>query len=84
MIKMIEEIISKYKNVELFEFIQGKNEIEIILHDYLDKGIKFENDVESIVNELRKIYYRVEWEVYNPQDNREDEGYELAFIKIIE
>lgn len=84
MIKMIEKIVSKYLNVELFEFIQGKNEIEITLHDYLDKGIKFENDVESIVNELRKIYYKVEWEVYNPQDNREDEGYELAFIKIIE
>ena len=81
---MIEKIISKYLNVELFEIIQGKNEIEITLHDYLDKGIKFENDVESIVNELSKIYYRVEWEVYNPQDNREDEGYELAFIKIIE
>ena len=53
---MIEKIVSKYLNVELFEIIQGKNEIELTLHDYLDKGIKFENDVESIVNELRKIY----------------------------
>ena len=40
---MIEEIVSKYLNVELFEFIQGKNEIELTLHDYLNKGIKFEN-----------------------------------------
>ena len=53
----------------------------------MDKGIDFENDVLSIIEHL-KLYYtnhKFEFEVYNPKElNREDEGYELAFVKIIE
>ena len=85
---MIESVISCYKDVELYDIIDYDNgDIEICLYDFLNKGIDFENDVLSIIEHL-KLYYtnhKFEFEVYNPKElNREDEGYELAFVKIIE
>lgn len=80
---MIEELISKFRDVELLEYLSGGDEIELTLYDKFNKGINFEHDIESIVKELEKHFYRVKWEVYNP-DGKEDDGYEMAFVYIIE
>ena len=85
---MIESVVSCYKDVELYDIVDYDNgDTEIVLYDFLNKGIDFENDVLSIIEHL-KLYYencKFEFEVYNPKElEKEDEGYELAFVKIIE
>ena len=80
---MINDIVSKYLDVELLEHIEGDGEIEITLYDKLNKGICFEQDVFAIIEELKDIFYKVTCEVYNPV-NKEEEGYEMFFIRIIE
>lgn len=79
---MIEEIISKFCDVELLEYLEGDDDIEITLYDKLNKGICFEQDISAIVNELEKLYYKISYEVYNPI-NKEEEGYEMIFVRII-
>lgn len=81
---MIENIINKYKDVELIGYSGGDGKINIILYDLYNKGVNFESDIKSIVEEFKKIFYRVDWEVYNPKEKDEDDGYETAFIDIIE
>lgn len=80
---MIEKLIAKFRDVELLDYIGGGDEIELTLYDKFNKGIDFECDVESIVEELKNHFYRVKWEVYNP-NGEEDDGYEMAFIYILE
>ena len=78
---MIEKIVSKFCDVELLEYLEGDDDIEITLYDKLNKGICFEQDVDAIVNELEKLYYKIRYEIYNPINK--EEGYEMIFVRII-
>ena len=78
---MIESVLELYSNIELIDILVYDDYIELTLHDYLNKEQEFEQEVSYCVNDFKKSYKNVEFEFYIPKEEQ-DEGYELAFIKL--
>ena len=72
-------ILLNYCDVEFLDFIRKNNGYEITLYDHLDKGIDFEDDIESIQKELEQFDFKINTDFYDD----DEECYEMAFIKII-
>ena len=55
MISKIENIIRKYKNIEVINVPEYSNDMEFELYDYLDKPGNFENDIECVIHEIQPV-----------------------------
>ena len=78
---MIKSILESYSNIELIDTLVYDDYIELTLHDYLHKEQEFEQEVLYCVDDFKKSYKNVEFEFYIPKEEQ-DEGYELAFVKL--